>query len=303
MNTIQARPESAAAVSLASPFPDRHTRVVTVGATGAYGQAQIAGMRSAGTRIVANVAIGRAGRATDGIPAFDSVAEAVAATGAEAAAIYTPAPGIRDAVTECAEAGIRFAVAAAEFVPLHDTLYACALARRKGLWLVGPNTLGMTIPGETTLGSIPREFTKPGAVAVFGRSGTLTATAARLLSRAGIGQRALIHIGGDALCGRNPHEYIAAAAADARTAAIVYLGEIGGTKEFAALEAIRTANKPVVALIVGRHAPPGRRMGHAGALVEGERATAQAKRIVLRDAGAHIVDDILELPGVVGGLT
>jgi succinyl-CoA synthetase alpha subunit len=214
------------------------------------------------------------------------VAEAVAATGAEAAAIYTPAAGIRDAVTECAEAGIRLALAAAEFVPLHDTLYACAFARRRGLWLVGPNTL-----------------TLPGSVAVFGRSGTLTATAARLLSRAGIGQRALIHIGGDALCGRNPHEYIAAAAADARTAAIVYLGEIGGTKEFAALEAIRTANKPVVALIVGRHAPPGRRMGHAGALVEGERATAEAKRIVLRDAGAHIVDDILELPGVVGGLT
>ena len=123
---------------MASPFPDRNTRVLTVGATGAYGQAQIAGMRAAGTQIVANVAIGRAGQATDGIPAFDLVADAIAATGAEAAAIYTPPAGIRDAVVECAEAGIRFAVAAAEFVPLHDTLYACAFARQKGLWLVGP---------------------------------------------------------------------------------------------------------------------------------------------------------------------
>ena len=206
-------------------------------------------------------------------------------------------------MVECAEAGIRFAVAAAEFVPLHDTLYACAFARQKGLWLVGPNTLGMTVPGETTLGSIPSEFTKPGPVAVFGRSGTLTATAARLLSKAGIGQRALIHIGGDTLCGRNPHEYIAAAAADARTSVIVYLGEIGGTKEYAALDAIRAAGKPVVALVVGRHAPPGRRMGHAGALVEGERGTAAAKRAALKDAGAHIADDILDLPRVVGGLT
>jgi succinyl-CoA synthetase alpha subunit len=303
MNSIEKRPESAAAVAFASPFPDRNTRVVTVGATGAYGQAQIVGMRSAGTQIVANVAIGRAGQSTDGIPVFDSVAEAIVATGAEAAAIYTPAAGIRDAVAECAEAGIRFAVAAAEFVPLHDTLYVCALARQNGMWLVGPNTLGMTVPGETTLGSIPREFTLPGSVAVFGRSGTLTATAARLLSKAGIGQRALIHIGGDVLCGRNPHEYIAAAAADAKTSVIVYLGEIGGTKEYAALDAIRTSAKPIVALVVGRHAPPGRRMGHAGALVEGERGTAQAKRAALERAGAHLAESILDLPRVVGGLT
>jgi succinyl-CoA synthetase alpha subunit len=303
MNTIQTRPEAAEAVAMASPFPDRNTRVVTVGATGAYGQAQTGGMRSAGTQIVANVAIGRAGQDQDGIPVFDTVAEAVATTGATAAAIYTPAAGIRDAVAECAEAGIGFVVAAAEFVPLHDTLYACTVARQKGMWLVGPNTLGMTIPGETTLGSIPREFTLPGPVAVFGRSGTLTATAGRLLSKAGIGQRALIHIGGDALCGRNPHEYIAAASADVKTSVIVYLGEIGGNKEYAALDAIRASAKPVVTLVVGRHAPPGRRMGHAGALVEGERGTAQAKRAALAEAGAHIAENILDLPRVVGGLT
>jgi succinyl-CoA synthetase alpha subunit len=222
--------------------------------------------------------------------------------GATAAVIYTPAAGCGDSIVECAEAGIKFAVAPAEFMPVHDSLYALARAREADMWVVGPNTLGMAVPGECVLGSIAKEFTTPGPVALFGRSGTLTATASRLLSKAGLGQRVAIHIGGDALCGRNPHEYFLAAAADPKTKVIAYLGEIGGTKEYETLEIIKSLGKPVAALIIGLYAPAGRRMGHAGALVEGERGTARAKRVALKAAGAHIVDNILELSKVVGGL-
>src|SRR5215475_14873131 len=281
---------------------DSDTPVVVVGGTGRYGVAQIAGMRAAGTNIVAGVAPGRGGTAVDGVAMFDTVAEAVAARGVCAAAIYTPPAGVRDAVVECAEAGIGFAVVAAEFVPLHDTLYALARAREKNMWVVGPNTLGFAIPGKIFVGSIPPEFTRAGPVALFGRSGTLTATTARLLTARGIGQSLVAHIGGDTLCGRNPHEYLQAAAADPASEIVVVLGEIGGTKEYAMLDIIRALDKPVVAMVVGRHAPPGRRMGHAGALVEGARGSAQAKIAALREAGAHIAQDVLSIPGCVKGL-
>ena len=275
---------------------DSDTPVVVVGGTGRYGVAQMAGMRAAGTNIVAGVAPGRGGTAVDGIAMFDTVAEAVAARGASAAAIYTPPAGVRDAVVECAEAGIGFAVVAAEFVPLHDTLYALARAREKNMWVVGPNTLGFAIPGKIFVGSIPPEFTRAGPVALFGRSGTLTATTARLLTARGIGQSLVAHIGGDTLCGRNPHEYLQAAAADPKTEIIVFLGEIGGTKEYAMLGTIRALDKPVVTMVVGRHAPRGRRMGHAGALIEGARGSAEVKIDALRDAGAHIAPDVLSIP-------
>jgi succinyl-CoA synthetase alpha subunit len=275
---------------------DADTPVVVVGGTGPYGVAQMAGMRAAGTKIVAGVAPGRGGTAVDGIAMFDTVAEAVAARGASAAAIYTPPAGVRDAVVECAEAGIGFAVVAAEFVPLHDTLYALARAREKNMWVVGPNTLGFAIPGKIFVGSIPPEFTRAGPVALFGRSGTLTATTARLLTARGIGQSLVAHIGGDTLCGRNPHEYLEVAAAHVATEVIVFLGEIGGTKEYAMLGTIRALDKPVVTMVVGRHAPRGRRMGHAGALIEGARGSAEVKIDALRDAGAHIAPDVLSIP-------
>jgi len=275
---------------------DADTPVVVVGGTGPYGVAQMAGMRAAGTKIVAGVAPGRGGTAVDGIAMFDTVAEAVAARGASAAAIYTPPAGVRDAIVECAEAGIGFAVVAAEFVPLHDTLYALARAREKNMWVVGPNTLGFAIPGKIFVGSIPPEFTRAGPVALFGRSGTLTATTARLLTARGIGQSLVAHIGGDTLCGRNPHEYLEVAAAHVATEVIVFLGEIGGTKEYAMLGTIRALDKPVVTMVVGRHAPRGRRMGHAGALIEGARGSAEVKIDALRDAGAHIAPDVLSIP-------
>ena len=267
-----------------------------VGGTGRYGQAQIAGMLAAGTRIVAGVAPGRGATSIDGIPTFDTVAEAVAARGAQAAVIYTPPAGVRDAVVECAEAGIRFAVTAAEFVPIHDMMSALAKARAHDMWVVGPNTLGFAIPGQILLGSIPPEFTHARSGRAVRPQRDADGDDRAAAHGQGIGQSLVAHIGGDTLCGRNPHEYLRVAAADPATELIVYLGEIGGAKEYAMLDLVRSLGKPLLVLVVGRHARPGRRMGHAGALIEGERGTAQAKLAALREAGAHVADDVLAVP-------
>ena len=265
-------------------------RVLLQGATGAYGVAQLQAMRDAGTPLAGVVAPGRGGGTVEGLPAFDTMAEAVAATGAAASLIYLPAAGVRDALVEAAEAGIRLAVVAAEFVPVQDALWALAVARERGMWVIGPNSLGMVVPGRVLLGAIATGFTRAGRVGVIGRSGTLTLTTTRLLTRFGCGQSAVTHIGGDSVVGRNPHEYLARFLDDPDTDVVAYLGEIGGRKEYAMCELVATRRKPVVALVVGRHAPPGKQMGHAGALVEGGRETAAAKRAALAEAGALIAE-------------
>ena len=265
------------------------TRVVAVNATGAYGGGQVRAMRQFGTRVVAHVAPGHAGE-IDGLPVYASLEQAVRQTQAEAAAIFTPAAGVHDAVVEAARSGIRLAFAAAEFVPVHDALSCVAQARRAGMWLVGPNSSGMASPGQAVLGALPPGMTHPGRIGVVGRSGTLTMNVCRELTRLGLGQSSVVHIGGDVVCGRNPHEWMELLMADAGTDLVVYLGEPGGTKEYAMLDLIRGASKPVVALIVGRHVPRDRRMGHAGALVGSDKETADAKREGLAAAGAHIAD-------------
>ncbi|MDN3563203.1 succinate--CoA ligase subunit alpha [Paeniroseomonas aquatica] len=262
-------------------------RVAVFNPTGRYAAAQVAAMREAGTRLVGGIALGRGGEALDGLPLFDDVR--ALPEPADAAVIYTPPEGVLDAVR--AAAGIPSIVVAAEYVPVHDTLLAARAARAAGSWMVGPNTLGLCVPGEGLLGSIAPAFCTPGRVAVLCRSGTLTLTMARLLTAAGIGQRAVMHIGGDSICGRNPHDYLAALAEDPATDAILYCGEIGGDKEYALAEAVRGCAKPLVAMLVGRHAPAETRMGHAGALVGGERESAAAKLAVLAEIGAHVARD------------
>lgn len=270
-----------------APFLDNFPRrVVVFNPAGRYAAAQVAAMREAGTNLVAGIQLGRGGTDAAGLPLYDDLLSLPEP--ADAAVLYTPPEGLLDAVRECAAAGIPTIVAAAEYTPLHDGLRAAQVARTAGCWMVGPNTLGLCVPGEGLLGSIAPSFCAPGRVALVCRSGTLTLTLARILTRAGIGQRAAINIGGDAVVGRNPHEYLAALAADERTAAILYVGELGGDKEYALAEAIRGCGKPVVAMIVGRHAPPERRMGHAGALAGGARETAEAKLAALAAAGAHV---------------
>jgi succinyl-CoA synthetase alpha subunit len=260
-------------------------RVVVFNATGAYAARQIAAMRDAGTGFLGGIALGRGGTALDGLPIFDRLADLPEAP--DAALLYTPPDGTLDAIRLCAAARIPTIVAAAEYVPLHDSLRAAQVARAAGSWLVGPNTLGLCVPGEGLLGSVSPAFCMPGSVALIGRSGTLTLATSRLMTKAGIGQRIAIHIGGDAAVGRNPHDYLDALAQDERTRAVLYCGEIGGDKEYALAEALSRFPKPLVATLVGRHAPADRQMGHAGALIGSERESAAAKLAALREAGAH----------------
>ena len=269
------------------PFLEKFpSQVVVFNPTGSYAQRQVAAMREAGTRILAGIALGRGGGELEGLPLFDRLAELGARP--DAAVLYTPPEGTADAIRQCAEAGIPTIVAAAEYVPLHDTLRAAHAARAAGCWLVGPNTLGLCVPGQGLLGSVAPAFCMPGQVALIGRSGTLTLTVARLLTAAGIGQRIAIHIGGDAVIGRNPHEYLDALAHDEGTSAVLYCGEIGGDKEYALAEALARFPRPLVATLVGRHAPADRQMGHAGALIGSDRESAAAKLAALREAGAHV---------------
>lgn len=281
---------------------DTNARILVQGAGGGYGQAQLDGMRAAGGRVVALVSPGRGGTRVGDLPVFDTAPEAVAATGADTSALYVPPLGVRDALVENADAGIRLCMVAAEYVPLHDSMRGLAHARERGMWVVGPNCVGMASPGRSALGSFPPAWIMPGPVGLMGRSGTLTLFTARLLTRAGIGQTSCISMGGDVVIGRNPAEYLREFLADPETRVVAALGEIGGGKEYEMLDLIAGAAKPVATLIVGRHAPAGQRMGHAGALVGSDRDSAGAKRAALREAGAHVADSPFHLVEIVKGL-
>jgi succinyl-CoA synthetase alpha subunit len=261
-------------------------RVAVIAPTGRYARSQVAGMIEAGTPVIAGVALGRGGEAMEHLPLYDRIADLPVKP--NIALIYTPAEGVRDAIAECAEAGIATVMAVAEYVPVHDTLAAAALARAAGSWLIGPNTLGVYVPGRGLLGSIAPSFCAPGRVAVIVRSGTVALALARHLTLGGIGQRLVAHLGGDPVIGRNPHEYLQALAVDEATQAVLFCGEIGGDKEYAFAEAARGFAKPIVAMVVGRHAPPHREMGHAGALIGSAREGAAAKLEALADAGCRI---------------
>jgi succinyl-CoA synthetase alpha subunit len=269
------------------PFLDQKPwRVAVIAPTGRYARNQVAGMIEAGTPLVGGVALGRGGTAMDGLPLYDRIADVPQQP--NIALIYTPAEGVRDAVAECAEARIPTIMAVAEYVPVHDALAAATLARAAGSWLIGPNTLGLFVPGRGLLGSIAPSFCMPGRLALIVRSGTLALAMARQLTLAGIGQRLVVHVGGDSVIGRNPHEYLQALAGDETTAAVLFCGEIGGDKEYAFAEAARDFPKPVFAMVIGRHAPLQKQMGHAGALIGSAREGAEAKLAALAAAGCRI---------------
>jgi len=270
------------------PFLDAEPwRVAVIAPTGRYARNQVAGMIEAGTPLVGGVALGRGGTDMNGLPLYDRIADVPGQP--NIAVIYAPAEGVRDAVAACAEARIATIMAVAEYVPLHDALAAATLARDAGSWLVGPNTLGIFVPGRGLLGSIAPSFCKAGRLALIVRSGTLALAMARQLTLAGVGQRIVAHVGGDTVVGRNPHEYLLALADDEATAAVLFCGEIGGDKEYAFAEAARGFPKPVFAMVVGRHAPAQKQMGHAGALIGSAREGAAEKLAALAAAGCRIV--------------
>jgi succinyl-CoA synthetase alpha subunit len=269
------------------PFLDAEPwRVAVVSPTGRYARNQVAGMIEAGTPLVGGVALGRGGTTSDGLPLYDRIGELPRKP--NIVLIYTPAEGVRDAIAECAAARIPTIMAAAEYVPVHDALEAAAAARAAGSWLIGPNTLGLFVPGRGLLGSIAPSFCREGRLAVIVRSGTVALALARQLTLAGIGQRIVVHIGGDSVIGRNPHEYLQALAADDATAAVLFCGEIGGDKEYAFAEAAQGFAKPIIAMVIGRHAPAQKQMGHAGALIGSAREGADAKLAALAAAGCRI---------------
>jgi succinyl-CoA synthetase alpha subunit len=242
-----------------------------------------------GTQVVAGVAPGRGGGEVEGIPLFDTVRDAVLATGADASAIFVPPPAAADAILEAADAGMALAVCITEGIPVLDLVRARASLRGSPMRLVGPNCPGVVTPGECRIGIMPAQITRPGPVGVVSRSGTLTYEAVDQLTRLGIGQSTCLGIGGDPIVGTSFVDALALFEADPQTRAIVLIGEIGGSAEETAAEFIRRrVRKPVVAFIAGQNAPPGKRMGHAGAIIAGGKGRAADKIAALESAGVAV---------------
>jgi succinyl-CoA synthetase alpha subunit len=281
-----------------SVFVDENTRVVVQGLTG--GQGRFHGLRNKayGTKIVAGVTPGKGGQDVEGVPVFDSVAEAVAATGATASFVSVPPKGAAAAILEAAAADIPFIVCITEGIPAHDEarVYNTLVDQHPGTRLLGPNCPGIISPGKCNIGITAGEIALPGGpVGIVSRSGTLTYQALYELKQLGVGVTTCVGIGGDPVPGTNFVDCLAAFQADPDTKAISMFGEIGGSEEEKAAEFIaREVDKPVVAYIAGVTAPPGKKMGHAGAIISGSKGTAQAKMEALAAAGVHVVNNPTE---------
>lgn len=269
---------------------DRNTRVIVQGITGSQGQFHTGQMLAFGTNIVGGVNFKKAGQQVHGVPVFATVHEAVEKTGANASVMFVPAPGVKDAAFEAIHAGIKVLVLIPEHVPTQETMEIMAYAKQHGVRVIGPNTFGIISPGEKVkMGIMPNHIYKPGPVGIVARSGTLSYEIAYNLSNAGYGQTTVIGMGGDRVIGTNFVDALELFNADPETEAIVMVGEIGGIQEELAAEYIKEhVRKPVVAYLAGKSAPPGKRMGHAGAIIEGNRGTYGSKVEALTAAGVKV---------------
>ena len=269
---------------------DKNTRLIVQGITGREGTFHAKQAQSYGTKVVGGVTPGKGGTTHEGWPVFDTVAAAVEATGANASVIFVPPPGGADAVMECAEAGVPLAVGITEGIPTLDMMRAFAFLEGKKTRLIGPNCPGLISAGRAKAGIIPGHICKEGRVGIVSKSGTLTYEAIHQLTRLGLGQTTCIGIGGDPLIGTSFIDALTLFAADGETEAVVLIGEIGGNAEEDAAAFIKASfKKPVVGFIAGQTAPPGRRMGHAGAIIAGGKGTASEKMQALTEAGVHVV--------------
>lgn len=270
---------------------DKNTKVVVQGITGKYAQGQTKTMLDYGTSIVAGVTPGRGGEEIFGVPIYDTAFEARAAhPEINTGIIYVPPVKVKDAVIEAIDAGIKVGMIAAEGVPMHDTIKLRAYAKEKGTWLVGPNTIGLISPGECLLGSLASDYGTKGPVGIVTRGGTIAVELIRMLSENNIGQSTCIGSGGDKVVFRNQAEYLQLFDDDDETEVIILNGEIGGGKESECARIIPKLKKKVFAYILGRSAPKGKRMGHAGAIVGSDAESWESKCNVLREAGAIVVD-------------
>lgn len=280
---------------------DKSTRVVVCGMTGREGAFHTSQMIAYGTQVVAGVTPGKGGTEHLGVPVFDTVREAVEQTGANAGLIFVPPPFAADSILECEDAGLPFVVAITEGIPVQDMVRAVNRLKTNGRTrLLGGNCAGIITPGEAKLGIMPGHIFTPGPVGLVSRSGTLTYEIVWELTRAGLGQTTAVGIGGDPLPGTRFLDILQMFEADAATKAVVLVGEIGGSDEEIAAEYIgKEMTKPVVAFISGRTAPPGKRMGHAGAIISGGKGTPESKVAALEAAGVPVPSDTASIPELV----
>ncbi len=277
----------------------RDTKVLVQG-MGREGSFHAARMKEYGTKIVAGTKPGSGGTTLGGVPLFDTVAKAVDATGANASIIFVPAPGAMDAMLEAIDSELPLVVCITEGIPVQDMLKVTSVLERSATTLIGPNCPGAITPGACKLGIMPGENFSPGPVGFVSRSGTLTYEIADALSRAGLGQTTCLGIGGDPVIGLPTPEAVRLLNEDGATEVIVIVGEIGGSAEEKAAEYMRAfGKKPAVAFIAGRSAPPGKRMGHAGAIVSGNQGTAESKVKAFEAAGIPVANAPSDIPGLV----
>jgi succinyl-CoA synthetase alpha subunit len=273
-----------------SVLVDKNTRLIVQGITGKEGTFHTLQMIDYGTQVVGGVTPGKGGTTHEGVPVFNTVAEAVRATGANASVVYVPPAFAADAIMESAAAGIPLVVAITEGIPVADMVKVKEFLRDKTTRMIGPNCPGIISPGKCKIGIMPGHIHKEGRIGVVSRSGTLTYEAVGQLSAAGLGQSTAIGIGGDPIIGTTHTDALRLFQADEETDAIIMIGEIGGTAEEDAAEfAKQNVTKPIVAFIAGQTAPPGRRMGHAGAIISGGKGTAAEKMKALEEAGIRVV--------------
>jgi len=269
---------------------DEHTTVVVQGLTGKEGQFHAAKCREYGTKIVAGVTPGKGGQEVDGVPVFNTVADARKATGCTASLIFVPPMLAADAILEAADAGVELIVCISEGIPAKDEVLVKRALAGRPTRLIGPNCPGIISPGKAKLGIMPAHIHRPGPIGVVSRSGTLTYEAVGQLTSLGLGQSTCVGIGGDPVPGTSFIDVIDAFNRDPQTQGIVMIGEIGGSAEEEAAAFVKAhVTKPVVAFIAGQTAPPGRRMGHAGAIISGGKGTAKEKMDALAAAGIHVV--------------
>lgn len=279
---------------------NKDTRLVVQGITGRDGAFHARKMKAYGTHIVAGVSPGKGGQVIDDVPIFDSVVEAREATGANASVIFVPAPFAADAVLEASFAGIELVVIITEGVPVQDMIRIMPVIRQNGTRLIGPNCPGLITPEESLIGILPGNIFKKGAVGLMSRSGTLTYEVVNMLTEAGLGQTTCVGIGGDPVAGLYYQELLEMFENDPETQGVVLIGEIGGDAEEQAARFIREKmTKPVVAFIAGQTAPPGKRMGHAGAIISSGSGTAAEKIRAFGEAGVPVAKEPSEIPGLI----